>query len=713
VGDRQGQVAWFENDGLQNFTERVVVASDDWVEVVIAVDIDADGDLDIVAGTERSIELHRNNGQQDFALEVVAAFSGLSTDLVVGDVDDDGDLDIAYTENQLFGDAPSTSWLENLEVGGFREHTIDQVQGGGGFFSVAIADMNADGFVDILTSGDGPGPIVGSSYGLRIHANDGNQSFGTTELSNDSGLSVVEVVDMDLDGDNDMISTRIRPDRFGRVQLEIGWYQNEDLGQFRNWTSISSGTEIFVESIALEDFFRNQQDWLGIEAGDIDQDGDVDVVTSNFYENRWYLRWFEKMETGFVSHLISEQVVGGQQIHIADMDADGDLDLVDYRGWYENDGLQQFTAHEIGNAFIAGKGDVLVVDINQDGLLDHVRAPSSTPIHLNNGGGLFLPDFLAFLTWNQVVRIDAGDVDSDGDIDFVTLEDRGRVEIYSNAGNNRQFFPSELSFGFADYANEVFIVDLNQTGLADVVVSKGGLVQTYESQLTGEWIRRELIAGGDSVVAADIDLDGKTDIVSAGDFNRIVWMENDSTGLGDLNRDGTYSCDEIDNIMFRISRGDYRRQYDLNSDSELNLADRDVWLAEAGAFLLGEGRAFPLGDANLDGVVDVADFNVWNSHKFTETSGWCQGDFNADGVVDVGDFNVWNANKFTSARQPVLDTASPSVLPFENAINIDEERRLYRRKKIHDAIFGDRVADEKFSDSLLRRSDSHNESLSY
>ena len=55
-----------------------------------------------------------------------------------------------------------------------------------------------------------------------------------------------------------------------------------------------------------------------------------------------------------------------------------------------------------------------------------------------------------------------------------------------------------------------------------------------------------------------------------------------------------------------------------------------------------------MGDANLDGVVDVSDFNVWNANKFTHCGTWETGDFTGDGLVDVSDFNVWNANKFTS-----------------------------------------------------------------
>lgn len=61
------------------------------------------------------------------------------------------------------------------------------------------------------------------------------------------------------------------------------------------------------------------------------------------------------------------------------------------------------------------------------------------------------------------------------------------------------------------------------------------------------------------------------------------------------------------------------------------------------------GSPFLVGDANLDGAVDVGDFNIWNGNKFSAAPGWCSGDFNADGSVDVSDFNSWNGNKFQSS----------------------------------------------------------------
>ena len=44
----------------------------------------------------------------------------------------------------------------------------------------------------------------------------------------------------------------------------------------------------------------------------------------------------------------------------------------------------------------------------------------------------------------------------------------------------------------------------------------------------------------------------------------------------------------------------------------VDLADRDQWLAAAGARNLPSGNAYSLGDSNLDGTVDGQDFVLWN-----------------------------------------------------------------------------------------------------
>ncbi len=130
---------------------------------------------------------------------------------------------------------------------------------------------------------------------------------------------------------------------------------------------------------------------------------------------------------------------------------------------------------------------------------------------------------------------------------------------------------------------------------------------------------------------------------------------------GDFNDDGSLDCSDIDQLVAAIAAGENDGGFDLTGDGNVDLADRDAWLAEAGAANLMSGAAYLIGDANLDGTVDVSDFNAWNTSKFTPATAWCLGDFNADGTVDVSDFNLWNVNKFQTAGRPVAvpEMASP------------------------------------------------------
>ncbi len=118
---------------------------------------------------------------------------------------------------------------------------------------------------------------------------------------------------------------------------------------------------------------------------------------------------------------------------------------------------------------------------------------------------------------------------------------------------------------------------------------------------------------------------------------------------GDFDNDGDYDLDDIDALMAEIAAGTHAASFDLTGEALVNLDDRDEWLRQAGEFNLGPGLTYLLGDANLSGAVDVSDFNIWNSNKFTVQSAWSRGNFNEDGNVDVADFNSWNANKFMAA----------------------------------------------------------------
>ena len=122
--------------------------------------------------------------------------------------------------------------------------------------------------------------------------------------------------------------------------------------------------------------------------------------------------------------------------------------------------------------------------------------------------------------------------------------------------------------------------------------------------------------------------------------------------------DGDGDCDlaDLDALTQEIVAGTDTPLFDLNGDGVVTISDvtddTTGWLAQGGAANadITGGNPFLEGDANLDGFVDVTDFNIWNMNKFQSTGLWSLADFSADGASDVTDFNIWNMNKFTSSQ---------------------------------------------------------------
>ena len=126
--------------------------------------------------------------------------------------------------------------------------------------------------------------------------------------------------------------------------------------------------------------------------------------------------------------------------------------------------------------------------------------------------------------------------------------------------------------------------------------------------------------------------------------------------LADLNRDGHADVDDFDLIVADVAAGLNSLEFDLTGDGIVDDKDMFEWRRLGGTANLPFADRYLAGDANLDGVVDVSDFNIWNESKFTSVAAWSAGDFNADGNVDVSDFNIWNGNKFQTAGLPPAAT---------------------------------------------------------
>ena len=271
--------------------------------------------------------------------------------------------------------------------------------------------------------------------------------------------------------------------------------------------------------------------------------------------------------------------------------------------------------------------------------LHRVDGDSITTFDLVEGPGSSLPESLTAL----------GD-----DLYFIANDDDAVRQLWRMDGatdtaapipTGLQFHPSqtpitghETDLYFAasrpDVGEELFRLD-TVTDSLDVLDLNPGTAGSDPGRLGGLVVAKDWLFLGTTT-----NLHGERRITSVPlDFQRFSC---------DLSGDGVCDGDDIDALMAGLANGTYDPAFDLNGDGVLDVADRDLWLSEAGRKNLGPGRSYLSGDANLDGVVDVSDFNIWNSSRLTTESRWTRGNFNGDGVVDVSDFNEWNTHKFSA-----------------------------------------------------------------
>ena len=284
-------------------------------------DLDGDGDSDIFLGSSfvgGRILFNDGTGSFNLSPQNFPDHARYTNHLI--DVDGDNDLDIAYHDGV-------TSFIRIYKNDGTGTFS-DTGQGFGSSRKFEFGDIDGDSDLDILE---------GTS---NLWLNDGS-GFFTLSPNSVSGVGVAgKLVDIDNDGDLDAIAGEV--------------FKNDGTGVFT-----STGQAFFSATWNSE-----------IEAGDLDGDGDMDLIaanTGNIYLNDG---------TGiFTLNSTIPKSLFMIMLELADLDGDGDLDLIYPDGagsganelWL-NDGNAQFSfKQEMSTQF---NEDVAIADFDLDGDLD-------------------------------------------------------------------------------------------------------------------------------------------------------------------------------------------------------------------------------------------------------------------------------------------------------------------------------------------------------
>ncbi len=405
-------------------------------------DVDGDGDLDIVVGsdTTEGNRVFLNDGDGAFADSGQSLDTGSTQSVVLGDVDGDGDLDM------VSANAVNEANSVYINDGGGVYTDSGQSLGSNSSVSVVLGDVDADGDLDMVVANI-------NDQGNQVYLNDGAGSFSSTGASlGASSSSSVALGDLDDDGDLDMAVSNNDSAQSNRVYINDGSGVYTDSGQSLGSTPSAS--------VAL---------------GDIDNDGDLDMVVANVDTgNRVYVN------DGNASFSDSDQSLGNfdsRTVSLGDVDGDGDLDMVEANydaqanRVYHNDGNGTFAdssqalgandSQSIALGDVDGDGDLDVVVVNYD-------APGNNQVYYGSS-------FNSGDTWD----VDQGaSIISSSGVGSGALENMfgGNAPQYPSAEFGRAFFQDNQGSGFTHFVEWQSAAPITLTGYRLQAIDEPGVV---------------------------------------------------------------------------------------------------------------------------------------------------------------------------------------------------------------------------------------------
>lgn len=394
---------------------------------------------------------------------------------------------------------------------------------------------------------------------------------------------------------------------------------------------------------------------------DLDHDGNLDAIVTNNDDNTVTI-WWGKGDGTFSSSTLLATASGPHRIVTGDIDGDGNIDIaiVDWTGTaatiFYGDGKRHFTTQTLGSW--GAPDSIAIGDLNGDGKPDIVIGGERETVWVNQGNrqfkqaGNFQPGF-------HSDSIFIADINHDGKGDVIAASQHEPVMtiLYGNGDGTLDDNTNDIvSYGLSGAATDMKLIDLNNDGSLDAVVSYGtsGTISVLMGTADGHFLARQdstITTGVNRIARANLG-NGNIDLVGVSTSTGAAFLfygnpgialgaavtypvGNSPAGLavGDLNGDGSPDIVTVNGVDNTISvlLGSINGAYGSRSDFSVGISPRRVQLA----------------DFNDDGRLDAATVNS-GSGNVTVLLGTGTGIFGAQSSVAAGisptDLTVANLN---------------------------------------------------------------------